>query len=202
MTRFFAFLVILATALTACPALAADAPTPLPDIILGKTDAPVTVEEFVSLTCPHCADFYNNVLPELEKKYVETGKVKFILRDYPLDGTALKAAALARCMPADEFYPFIKTLYKNQATWVGGDTDNVLIGYVRLGGLDGDKAKACLNDDKMQDAVIAERTTLGAKFNIESTPTFVLNAGADTIVGVQSVATFEAAIDRLLAAKK
>src|SRR5690242_10306505 len=114
MTRFFAFIVTLGTVLAAGFAYAADAPA-LPDRVLGKADAPVTVDEYVSLTCPHCAVFYNDVLPSLEKKYVDTGKVKFILHDLPNSGIALKAAALARCMPEDEFYPFIRTLFKNQA---------------------------------------------------------------------------------------
>src|SRR5262249_31135009 len=100
-----ALLAIGLIALLPSYAMAADTVT-VPERILGKADAPVTVEEFVSLTCSHCADFYTNILPELEKNYVETGKVKFILRDFPLDGLALKAAALARCMPEEQYYPF------------------------------------------------------------------------------------------------
>jgi protein-disulfide isomerase len=201
MTRFFAFIVILGTVLAAGFAHAADAPT-LPDHVLGDPKAPVTVEEYVSLTCPHCADFYINTLPELEKKYVETGKVKFILHDLPNSGVALKAAALARCMPDDEYYPFVRTLFKNQATWMNGDSETILIGYARLGGLDGDKAKACYNDNKMMDAIVAASTAAAEKHGIEFTPTFVINNGADTIQGSQPPATFEAAFDRQLTAKK
>ena len=98
------------TLLFACN-LAVAGELPLVDHVYGKTNAPITVDEYVSLTCTHCADFYNEVLPDLEKPYIESGKAKFILHDFPLDGIALKAAVIARCMPEDEYYPFIKLLY-------------------------------------------------------------------------------------------
>lgn len=189
-------------AFTAYPALAADIPGTVPERVLGKTDAPVTVEEFISLTCPHCADFYVNTLPQLEKQYVDTGKVKFILRDFPLDGVSLKAAALARCMPADEFYPFISVLYKNQGSWAfAADPDKVLIQYASLGGLAEDKAKECLADTKMQDALIAGRTGAQKKYDIQATPTFVIN-GTDQIKGAQPADVFAAEFDKFLGHKK
>jgi protein-disulfide isomerase len=170
---------------------------------LGKPNAPVKVDEFVSLTCSHCADFYSNILPELEKRYVDTGKVRIIMHDFPLDGISLKAAAVARCMPADEYFPFVKTLYKTQMAWAfgPGNPEANMIRYASLGGLPEDKAKACANDAKLQEAIIAERTA-AAKYNVESTPTFIINDGAETIGGAQSVETFAAAFDRQLAAKK
>jgi len=192
------FLLCLLTAATARAE-----PTALPDRILGNPDAPVTVEEYVSLTCSHCAEFYNAVLPELEKRYVETGKVRFILRDFPLDGVALKAAVLARCMPAEQYYPFIRMIYKNQAAWiVSKEPEKTLMQYAKLGGLPEDKAKACLADTGLQDAVVAERTNAAEKLNIEATPTFIINGGAETVKGAQNVDNFSATFDRLLAEKK
>ena len=183
------------------PAVAAT--TKLPDRVLGKADAPVVVEEYVSLTCSHCAEFYNKTLPELEPKYVDTGKVKFILRDFPLDGTALKAAVLARCMPEDMFYPFVKTVYKNLKEWATGENpEKTLIQYARLGGLSEDKAKACLADKSLQDAVLAERTTATEKMKIEATPTFIINYGAEKIEGGKTAAEFAAVLDRVLAKGK
>jgi protein-disulfide isomerase len=181
------------------PAKAGD--TALIDRVLGKPNAPITVQEFVSLTCSHCADFYNNILPELEKKYVETGKVRFILRDFPLDGVSLKAAAIARCMPEDQYYPFVKMLYKSQAAWAfNTDPEKVLIQYAKLGGLAEDKAKACVADSGMQDAIIAERTDAQQKYNVDATPTFVVNDdGANKLQGAQTAATFSALFDKLLA---
>jgi protein-disulfide isomerase len=174
------------------------------DRVLGKEDAPIKVEEFVSLTCSHCAEFYTDILPEIEKRYIDTGKVRFILRDFPLDGISLKAAAVARCMPVDEYYPFVKTLYATQMTWAfsGGNPEANLIQYAKLGGLPEDKAKACANDTALQDLIIAERTDATAKYKVEATPSFVINDGAETINGAQKADAFAAVFDRLLTKKK
>jgi protein-disulfide isomerase len=217
MTQFtnFAKLLVLISFL-ASPALAQPVATPTPtgaaagvklaDRILGKADAPVTVNEYVSLTCSHCAEFTNDTLPVLEKTYVDSGKVKFILHDFPLDGAGLKAAVIARCMPEDEFYPFVKVLYKNQASWAFGNADpeKAISQYARLGGLSDEKAKACLADTGLQDAIIAERTDAAAKYNIEATPTFIVtssNGDSETIKGAVSAEKFSATLDVLLAAK-
>ena len=200
-------LAVLSLALLMAPSVyAADAV--VPERVLGKVDAPVTVLEFVSLTCPHCGEFTTDILPEIEKRYVDTGKVKFILRDFPLDGMALKAASLARCMPAEQFYPFVTVLYKNLPQWAfnAAGPDPILIQYAKLGGLDGDVAKACLNDTKIQDAIVAERTTANQKYNVEATPTFVISNGTpdgeQKITGARSVADFSALLDKALAGKK
>jgi protein-disulfide isomerase len=171
---------------------------------LGKATAPIKVDEFVSLTCSHCAEFYTATLPTLEKNYVDTGKVRIVMHDYPLDGISLKAAAVARCMPDDEYFPFIKTLFSAQMSWAfgGGNPEANLIQYAKLGGLTEDKAKACANDAKLQDAIIAERTDASAKYKVTATPTFVVNDGAEVINGAQSAEAFAAVFDRLLAAKK
>ena len=198
---FKAFLLLVLVAVST--AAQAQGDPRMAERVLGKDSAPIKVDEFVSLTCVHCADFYTNVLPVLEPRYVDTGKVKFILHDFPLDGPSLKAAAIARCMPADEYYPFIKTLYKTQMTWAygGGNPETNLVQYAGLGGLSEDKAKACANDSKLQDAIIAERTAAD-KYSIDATPTFVINDGAETVKGAQSAEAFAAIFDRLLAAKK
>lgn len=175
----------------------------VPERILGKADAPVTIEEYASLTCPHCADFYTQTLPELEKRYVDTGKLKLIFRDFPLDGTGLKAAALARCMPKEQYYPFITTLYKNLMAWaMSPNPEEVLTQYAKLGGLPADKAKACLSDGSMFDAIIAVRTQATETYGINATPVFILNKGAEKIEGAKSLDDFTAAIERVLASKK
>jgi protein-disulfide isomerase len=202
MKRFQAFIggILALLVITAIPAWAAN--PILPDRILGKADAPVTVEEFISLTCPHCAEFYNDVLPELEKRYVDSGKVRFILRDFPLDGPALKAATIARCMPEDEFYPFISVLYKSQQAWaLAPNPEQIMMQYAKLGGLSEEKAKACLQDTKLQDAIVAERTDASQKLEIKATPTFLIN-GKEKIEGGRSANDFAAIFDRLLADKK
>ena len=194
------FLIVVTLLSGSSPAKA----SPLAYPVLGNPNAPITVDEYVSLTCSHCAEFYTTILPQLEKTYVETGKVKFILRDFPLDGVALKAAIIARCMPKDSYYPFVKLLYQNQSAWAFGNNDHekVILQYAKLGGLSDEKASACMLDTKLQDEVIAERTDASSKKNIEATPTFVINDGVEIIKGAQNAAAFSAVFDRLLANKK
>lgn len=197
MKRLLPFLALLPMLL--CLSHTARADTPVTDRFIGKADAPVTVEEFVSLTCPHCADFYLNTLPELEKQYAESGKVRFILRDYPLDGVSLKAATVARCMPEDQFFSFITALYKNQRMWaLAPNPEQSLLQLAGWAGLPEEKGKACLKDTKLQNAIIAERTAATEKYNIQSTPTFVINGGAARIDGARPASDFAAAFDRLL----
>ena len=175
----------------------------VPERVLGNADAPITVEEFVSLTCSHCASFNNDILPELKAKYVETGKVKFILRDFPLDGIALRAAALARCMPKEQFYPFITVLFKNQAQWAfGGNPTQAMIQYAKLGGLGEEKAKACADDAKLMDAIAANIDVYRQKYAIQATPSFVINDGKETLRGAVAVGDFTAVFDKLLAEAK
>jgi protein-disulfide isomerase len=194
-----ALLLILAPVAHAADAAA----TPLPPHVLGSPDAPVTVNEYISLTCPHCAEFYNDTLPDLKTRYVDTGKVKFVLHDFALNGVDLKAFALASCMPDDEFFPFVSVLYKNQTAWVTAqDSDKILIQYASLGGLDPGKAKSCLNDSKIQDAIAAGVKEAGDKLGIDSTPTFIVDPGADKVLGGKTTQEFSAMFDKLLAAKK
>jgi len=206
MSRFLAarFLTALglALAIVSAPLTLRAAESIISERILGKADAPVTVDEYVSMTCSHCAQFYNDTLPELEKNYVDNGKVRFILHDFPLDGIALKASSIARCMPEDEFYPFVKVLYKNLANWATApDPEKALLQYAKLGGLSEDKAKTCLADTKLQDALIESRTFATQQLGVEATPTFVIN-GKETLKGAQPAASFAKIFDRLLAAKK
>ena len=92
-------------------------PPPLGDRVLGKDDAPVTIIEYASMTCPHCAHFHETTYPELKKRYIDTGKVRFIFREFPLDPLAAGASMLARCADKDKFYPLIETLFQQQTKW-------------------------------------------------------------------------------------
>jgi protein-disulfide isomerase len=174
------------------------------DRTLGKANAPIKVEEYSSMTCSHCADFYLKTLPELEKRYIDTGKVRLILRDFPLGALSLKAAVVARCMPSDVYHPFVKTLYGALLEGKFGteDSEPRLYQYAALGGLSMDRAKACANDPALQNAVAAIRTEGMTKYNVQATPTFIINDGEETINGALSVDAFAAVFDRLLAAKK
>jgi len=185
------------------PERAAAQPSPIHDMVLGNAKAPITVIEYANFTCSHCADFYNDVMPELEKRYVDTGKVKFIFRDYPTDAYGLKASTLARCMPEQQYYPFIKVLFKNYATWVRAPKpEETLMQYASMSGLTPEKAKTCLDDTKLMDALVELRTTAAEKYDITGTPTFLINDGEEKIVGARSVEDFSKIFDKILAKKK
>ena len=196
--RFLALLVALILPVTAHATGTPSVDKLMADRVLGKADAPVTIYEYASLTCSHCAHFATTILPELEKQAVETGKAKIIFRDFPLDGTALKASALARCLPTDQYYPFIKMLFKQQASWMSDkDPAKALMRFSSLAGLAPATAEACMNNTKLLDAIAAARMTAAEKYKIESTPTFIFNDGADVIAGAQNADAFMKKINKL-----
>lgn len=203
--RHLGFAAVLGLLLTAMPAFAAVPPLTqiTADRVLGKDSAPVTIIEYASLTCSHCAHFAETVLPEIEKQAVETGKVKIIYRDFPLDGAALKAAALARCLPTAQYFPFIKMLFARQASWATEQKpEDKLAQLAGLAGLAPDTAKACMNDTKILDAIAAKRVEASDKYKVQATPTFIFNEGADRIEGAADASKFMEKINALGAAKK
>ena len=192
-------LVVMAWALPAT-AMTPDEAAVLKDRPEGKDDAPVTMIEYASLSCGHCAHFQKEILPELREKYVATGKVKLIYRDYPTDGVALKAAAVARCMPESSYHAYLNVLFENQKNWVlEEDPVKQLSQYARLGGLSPAEAEACAKSDKLMDAIADERLKADQMYGVTATPTFVLNNGKDKIEGALPFTQFAAKIDALLA---
>jgi len=146
------------------------------DHVLGKADAPITIIEYASLTCPHCAEFNKEILPELKTKYVETGKAKLIYRDFPLDQWALRASLLARCAPADKYFGFVDVLFQNQVTWATAKDPMAALERIgKLGGVSSEQFNACMKDGALQDAVIAQRLQGQKEFDVEGTPTIIVN---------------------------
>jgi protein-disulfide isomerase len=155
------------------------------DMIHGNPNAPVSIVEYASMTCPHCAAFQKEVIPLLTKDYIDPGKVKLIFREYPLDGAARMASAVARCLPGDQYFSFIDLLFKNQMNWVKDFDGNgqltkedVLEGLTQMGriaGMPGDKVKACAEDPKNLAIVDANWMEGQTKYNVNSTPTFIIN---------------------------
>ena len=190
---WFCLLIVLSLGtLSPTPALAAagDAARELAvqpsDRILGKAEAPITIIEYASLTCPHCAHFDVTVLPKLKEKWIDTGKAKLILRDYPLDEPALRAAMVARCAPADRFYPLIDTFFAQQEQWATSrDYRAALEKLVKLGGMSDKEFKACISDKKLEDQVAQSRLTASQQLGVDATPTFFINGkkfdGAPTV---------------------
>jgi protein-disulfide isomerase len=166
------------------PSLAAD------DRVMGKADAPVTIFEYASLTCPHCAEFERETLPQIKKDWIDTGKAKLVYRDYPLDGVAVRAAVLARCAPAERYFGFIDAMFRTQEKWVLAKYPNDGLKQIaHLGGMSDDQFNACLKDTKLTDQVVGERLAGEQDYGIEGTPTFFVNG--TKIVGEKSYADWE-----------
>ena len=185
-----AFALLGGITVAASPAHAAEAPQVKPDDrVLGKADAPVTIFEFFSLTCPHCADFEEHSYPKLKTEWVDTGKAKIVYRDYPLDQNALKAAMVARCAPPDRYAAFVEVLFKQQLVWgVQRDPTDALKKIAALGGIGADQFEKCINDQDLSKQIVAEEYEAQTKYGVDSTPTFFING--KKIVGALSYDDF------------
>jgi protein-disulfide isomerase len=182
--------------------LLADAQTVLAlskdDRILGNPDAPITIIEYASLTCPHCAHFTNEVLPELKKKWIDTGKAKLVLRDYPLDEPALRAAIIARCAPPDRYYAYIDTFFGAQEKWVTArDYRDALARLVKLGGMGREEFDNCLKNTALENKIVEGRLVASKELDVNSTPTFFINGTKFT--GAPTVEEFDKALSGLAA---
>ena len=143
---------------------------------LGDPKAPVHVQEWFSLTCTHCARFDQTVLPAIKTKLIDTGRVFYTFRDFPLDAVALMAAQVARSLPADRYAPFVDALFASQDRWAfaqGVDTPAVLKQMAALAGMNGDAFVAALGNDKLKAAIMADRQYAVDHYKIDSTPTFI-----------------------------
>ncbi|HEX3537560.1 MAG TPA: DsbA family protein [Stellaceae bacterium] len=156
------------------------------DRVLGKADAPITIVEYASLTCPHCAHFDQEVLPKLKEKWIDSGKAKLVFRDFPLDQSALLAATVARCEPPDRFYGFVDELFRTQAEWgAAKDPRGGLQHLAQLAGMGKKDFTACIDDKTRQDKVVQSRFVAANQLAVDATPTFFINgskfAGAPTV---------------------
>jgi protein-disulfide isomerase len=167
------------------------------DKILGVAEAPVTIIEYASLTCPHCANFHKNTLPKVKEAYVDRGLVRLVYRDFPLNKPALEAAVIAHCMPAERYFAMLDVLYASQNEWASQpDPKAALVQIARTAGLDQAKIDACLADQSLADRIIAREQEAQQKYAIESTPSFII--GGKTIAGDRSFESFEALIKEQL----
>ena len=156
------------------------------DIVRGDPKAPVTLVEYASMTCPHCARWQSEVMPKLYETYIKTGKVRYVFREFPLDGAARMASALARCKKGESFYAFIDVLFKNQEQWIRDangdgqitkdDIDQTLVQMGRVAGLNEQQVKSCVNS--MQNLATVDQNWQEAQttYSVDQTPTFVLNS--------------------------
>jgi protein-disulfide isomerase len=164
-------------------------PSPLGDRQLGPDTAPVTIVEYASMTCPHCANFHKNVLPALKKRYIDTGKVRLIFREFALNPLDAGAIMLARCLDKDKYFDFIDVLFRAQDQWVVQKPIEPLLGIARQAGFTKERFDACLKNQKLLDDIEAQRNRAAEKFGVNSTPTFFINGNIAR--GLQSIEDIE-----------
>ena len=173
------------------------APGVLPEMTMGDAKAPVTIIEYMSMTCPHCARFNNETFPSIKTKYIDTGKVRWVLREFPLDPQAAAAIMLARCAPNDGYFPMVDMLFKQQMVWAtSNDVRGSLLQLSKLAGFTQASFEACLTNQKLLDDVQATKQKGVTDFGVASTPTFLVNGGR--YAGEMSVDIMSALIDSKL----
>ena len=174
-----------------------DAAPRFKDIILGDADAPVTVIEYSSMTCSHCASFHAKTLPKLKEQYIETGKVKFIMRAFPLDNLAGAAAMLARCVAEDKYYPFVDMLFEKQSQWARADDPVKELRQVsKIAGFTEERFNQCVTDQEALEYIQQVRAQGDQKYDIRATPTLIING--QKLEGAQPIERLKAIIDPLL----
>lgn len=176
------------------PAVPASATAPR---MLGSPDAPVEVVEYASLTCHHCATFHNEVLPQVKKEFIDTGKVRIVYRDFPLDRVGLEAATMARCLPPERYFPVLSLLFAKQDDWSHAkDPIEPLARIGALAGLSRQAYDACRADKALQDSIVQSRYEGEQKHGVDSTPSFVIDG--KTLKGVLQFEEFKKTVEPLL----
>ncbi|MBA5778414.1 thioredoxin domain-containing protein [Stappia sp. F7233] len=197
-------LVAAGFALSAAPAFAetvdVDAlmqPGALSDMVLGDPNAGVTIVEYASMTCGHCANFHKNTYPHLKKEYIDTGKVRFVFREFPLDPVATAAFMLARCAPQEKYFDIVETMFHEQRSWAfTNDPYNSLLNFAKQVGFTQESFDTCLKNQELLNNVNAVRERASTEFGVNSTPTFFFNG--TRVNGAITVDELEKALEPLL----
>jgi protein-disulfide isomerase len=174
-------------------------PVSLPDMALGPADAPVTITEFASMTCPHCAAFNATVFPKIKSEYIDTSKIRYIFREFPLDVKALAGSMLARCIAKDDsgkYFAVVDLLFRQQNDWVLKNTTDTLTRIGKQAGLSQQQVEDCLKDQALMDKISADQKYAGEVLKVNSTPTFFVNG--EMIKGETSFEEFDKKIKSFL----
>src|SRR6266404_2570500 len=174
-------------------------PQSLPDMALGPANASVTVTEFASMTCPHCAAFNENVFPKIKSEYIDTGKLRYVFREFPLDIKPAAGSMLARCIAKDDagkYFAVIDMLFKQQNDWVTKNTTETLTRIGKQAGLSQQAAEDCLKDQALLDKIAADQKFANEVLKVNSTPTFFING--EMIKGEQTFEEFSKRINSML----
>ncbi len=174
-------------------------PQSLPDMALGPADAKVTITEYASMTCPHCAAFNDQVFPKIKAEFIDTGKVRYVFREFPLDIKAAAGSMLSRCIAngdPNKYFAVTDLLFKTQADWVMKNTTEALTRIGKQAGLSQQQVDDCLKDQALLDKIAADQKYASEVLKVDSTPTFFING--DKIKGETSIEEFEKKINPLL----
>ena len=168
----------------------------LQELSIGDDDAPITIIEYASMTCSHCAEFHTETYPVLKKNYVEKGDVKFIFREFPLDKLSMATSMLARCVDSSISLAFIEILFQNRSKWYSDNAITELKNLSKQAGLNSEDFDQCLNDQELLDQLIIQKENAIKEFQINSTPSFIING--KVISGNKPYSYFKAEIDKIL----
>jgi protein-disulfide isomerase len=174
-------------------------PVSLPDMALGPANASVTITEYASMTCPHCAAFNEAVFPKIKSEYIDSGKIRYVFREFPLDIKAAAGSMLARCIAKDDapkYFTVIDLLFKQQSDWVMKNTTETLTRIGKQAGLSQQQVEDCLKDQALLDKIAADQKYANEVLKVNSTPTFFVNG--DMIKGETSFEEFDKKIKSLL----
>ena len=169
------------------------------DFYIGDPEAPVTIIEYASMSCSHCADFHNETLDDLKSEYIDTGKVKFVFRDFPFNYPALAGSMILSCVPEDVRYDYMNALYKLQKNWVMREhskTRSELYKIMQSGGMQQDEFDACLSDINLENDILEGVMNAQREFNINRTPSFIVNGIVYS--GNKNIKEFRQIIDKIL----
>lgn len=195
----FGFLVVLGgTSAVADVAPTAEA---VEEMVLGNADAPVTLTEYSSMTCSHCADFHTNVLPTIKKEYIDTGKVRLVSRDFPLDGLALAASMVARCSGQKRYFGLVEVMFRTQDNWAQSRNPKAgLVSLARFAGMSAKDVDVCLENEDLLKAVQEGARKGREEFKVDSTPTFFVDG--EKVSGAMPVDDFRKVLDAAVAKKQ
>ena len=169
------------------------------EFVIGDKDAPITIIEYASMSCSHCASFHNNTLPDIKKEYINTGKVRMVFRDYPFNYPALLGSMMMRCIESDVRYDYMNALYQLQNTWVNKDpkiSKKELYKIMQSGGMTKDEFNECYSNLDNENLILEGVMAAQKDFNIKSTPSFIVNG--ILIEGNKNIKEFRQIIDKIL----
>lgn len=176
-----------------------DTKAALSNRILGNPDAPIKISEHSSLTCPHCAHFHKDTFKPFKEAYIDTGKAYLVFSDFPLNGPALHASMIARCLPHERYFDFIQMLFEKQSEWAfEKDYMDILKTYAAPYGLEGEMLDACIGDTDLRDGILGRMKASQKQWEITSTPSFVVN-NKTTVSGALPFDEFEKRVQESLA---